>query len=237
MKRSELIWAVFLIILEIFLSREVIICVGDSITYGTGSSDRAISSYPVRLLDLVGEIRNETHHYFNASVLNYGVRSTTIQKDIDSAYWKTAEFHEIVSKHVSSTESKTFIILFGANDAKLVYGWSTSRFINDYKAFISLLSRSKGRVSIYICVPTVLLPFYASIKMNSTIVNGIYPLLIPNIANDCGVGVIDLFSALGGSGITVGANCIPFFVKDGLHPNDKGYMTIARTVAKVIGIL
>ena len=57
-------------------------CVGNSITYGTGLSDRATQSYPVKLQKLLGE-RYEVENFGKpgATLLNQGHRPYTRQEE------------------------------------------------------------------------------------------------------------------------------------------------------------
>ena len=58
-------------------------CVGNSITYGTGLSDRATQSYPVKLQKLLGE-RYEVENFGKpgATLLNQGHRPIPDRKNI-----------------------------------------------------------------------------------------------------------------------------------------------------------
>lgn len=58
-------------------------CVGNSITYGTGLSDRATQSYPVKLQKLLGE-RYEVENFGKpgATLLNQGHRLIPDRKNI-----------------------------------------------------------------------------------------------------------------------------------------------------------
>ena len=100
----------------------------------------------------------------------------------------------------SDTLSLLQVILLGANDAKFVYPWSSSEFTADYLDLIQSFRALESNPKIFICTPTVLLPWYASTKVNSTLVNVVYPELIPEIAKLGNATVIDLFAALGGTG-------------------------------------
>ena len=61
-------------------------CVGNSITYGTGLSDRATQSYPVKLQKLLGE-RYEVENFGKpgATLLNQGHRPYTRQEEYRKA--------------------------------------------------------------------------------------------------------------------------------------------------------
>lgn len=107
---------------------------------------------------------------------------------------------EYTSSRTMNALSLIQVILLGANDAKFVYPWSSSEFTADYLDLIQSFRALESNPKIFICTPTVLLPWYASTKVNSTLVNVVYPQLIPEIAKLANATVIDLFAALGGTG-------------------------------------
>ena len=65
-------------------------------------------------------------------------------------------------------------------------------------------------------------------SMNQTVINFIYPTLIPEIARNCYINddhIIDLFNAMGTSSLLM-----PDMFADGCHPNNNGYSLLASTV-------
>ena len=199
-----------------------VLCIGDSITYGTGSSNVSASSYPARLSTM---LQNHQQKYV---VYNYGFRGATLQKNTEDkfTYWKTDTYQNAM-KHSNASIT---IIMLGANDAKFMYGFNEAEFVSDYVSLVDSFRSLNPHIRVYICIPTVILPRYASIKVNSTIINGIYPSLLPIIAKRTNTILIDTFAALGGTGLTVHGECVKYFVNDGLHPNDVGYMQIAKAI-------
>ena len=215
-----------------FLSTTTILCIGDSITQGVGASS-AEKSYPGRLSELLMFTQsNSSRKYHNYSVFNYGVKNTLLNRRSDASYWKTEEYKSALSLH--RTTASIVIILLGANDAKYAYSWNETEFIVDYLDLIHSFRALESKPKIYLCIPTVILPWYASTKVNSTLINVVYPQLIPEIARISNSSYIDLFSALGGNGSVVTKFCIQYFVRDGLHPNDKGYLRMAEVVRQRI---
>ena len=108
-------------------------CVGDSITYGSGATDRNRTSYPPVLQvfvmndhfacssvfviqtsfsfsgilqELLGEDRYEVH--------NFGLGSATVMKSGDYTYWYTHEFNRSIA-----IKPDIVIIQLGTNDAKV----------------------------------------------------------------------------------------------------------------------
>jgi hypothetical protein len=80
-------------------------CVGNSITYGTGLSDRATQSYPVKLQKLLGE-RYEVENFGKpgATLLNQGHRPYTRQEEyrkaLDFAFFLLKEPDELLEDRI-----------------------------------------------------------------------------------------------------------------------------------------
>lgn len=216
----------------VFSSAVTIVCVGDSITYGTGASDVSKTSYPSRLSDLLNgpNPSNTDTKPQNYTVLNFGVRNAAAKRNTDSSYWKTHEYEAALK--VSKPD--IVIILFGANDAKYGFQWNEQEFTADYTALVESFKSLSNHPTVYLGIPTVILPWYASTKVNSTVINGEYPVLIPRIAQQLGVHVISFFASVGGTGTVVTKESIQYFVRDGLHPNDRGYMAMAQAAYAAI---
>ena len=67
--------------------------------------------------------------------------------------------------------------------------------------------------------------------MNATVINEVFPHLIPRIANETGAtGVIDVFDALGGSALNAPELFCDYQSCDACHPNDAGYDRLAGAV-------
>ena len=67
--------------------------------------------------------------------------------------------------------------------------------------------------------------------MNATVINHIFPHLIPRIANETGAnGVIDVFDALGGATLNAPELFCNYQSCDACHPNDAGYDRLAGAV-------
>lgn len=211
-----------------------ILCIGDSITYGSGASDTSKTSYPSLLSDLLNtqlsSSSGNTGNFSNYTVYNFGVRNAAVKRNTDTSYWKTHEYKEALL----GPNPDIIIILFGANDAKYAFNWNEQEFTADYIALVDIFKSLPSHPVIYLGIPTVLLPWYASTKVNSTIINGEYPIIIPRMAKLLNVHIIDFYSSVGGTGITVTKECMQYFVRDGIHPNDKGYAAMAQMAYKTI---
>lgn len=207
-----------------------IVCVGDSITFGSGASNPLLS-YPARLLSKLKHKYYKETRTFVFKLHNYGASGTTVTRYYSSSYWDTSEYKQALSH---SRDADVVIILFGANDAQFHLNWNERNFKRDYTEMIESFQKFESKPLIYVGIPTVILPFYLSTKTNSTIINGIYPSLIRSIAEQTHCKIIDFFSAVGGAGTIVSGECIQFFAHDGLHPNDKGHEKMANAAFETI---
>jgi lysophospholipase L1-like esterase len=221
---------------------KTILTVGDSITYGAGASDVDTKSYPALLQ---GELHKYIAHHLqhhhqdrpleNYTIVNLGQKGVTACKVSNNPFWNTRQFASL-----STYKDVSVVILnLGANDAQNANNFNIDTFTSDYLELVSLLHKLDGDPTVFICIPTLILPRYASTKCNSTVINWIYPHLIPDIASKSNSKVIDLFTGMGGTANMdiwkVGdGETVTKFTNDGLHPNDKGYRIIADKVAQEI---
>jgi len=116
-------------------------CVGNSITYGTGLSDRATQSYPVKLQKLLGE-RYEVENFGKpgATLLNQGHRPYTRQEE----YRKALDF-----------AGDIVVIHLGINDTD-PRNWPNYRdfFVKDYLKLIDTFREANPAVRIILISPS-----------------------------------------------------------------------------------
>jgi acyl-CoA thioesterase I len=177
-------------------------CVGDSITQRSGWCED--------LGTLLGP---------NYAVQNDGLSGTTLLKAGDNPYWNCTQF----------ASSKAFapdivIIMLGTNDSKPQNWAKGANFEADYKALIAVYQAlpSLPRVLLNICPPAGVNSYNIS---GTVIENEVIPL-IKKVAADTCVGLIDVFSAMGGHTL----NASYFSATDQVHPNAAGAQKIADTV-------
>jgi len=185
-------------------------CVGDSITAGVLSSG-GDHPYPQQLQLLL----DSAHGPGKFSVTNLGACGSTMQKQGDSPFWKRPQFDAL-------TQGKWDVvtIMLGTNDAKDAGSmgpgnWqhdcgspvdpvlSNCSFASDYHAMIEVVKTLGAQPGvppqIFLVVPPPLMQRDAY-GMNQTVINAIFPYLIPKIAaaHPAVTGVIDLFTPMGG---------------------------------------
>ena len=179
-------------------------CVGDSITYGVGTTTN--ESYPSQLQRLLGP---------SYTVNNYGVPGATMIKDGNIPYWNTKQY----------TNSGNFlpdivIIMLGTNDAKSRNWVHKANYVPDYDLMIDHYRNLSSHPTVYInTCPTVF--NRGNYSVSNSIVTGQIVPLIKQISIDKICPLIDVNAAT--------ANIGQDF-SDNIHPNDAGALVIAQTV-------
>lgn len=185
-----------------------IACLGDSITFGAGTSDPATKSYPSQLQAALGP---------SYDVKNFGVSgSTATSVDLDRSYMATNEFGNALRSN-----ARIFVIMLGANDAD-VERWPKAK--GKYSLDLAEIVRS---VKLLKNAPKVLLVAPVPAPKNDrerTITDEVVPTAL-RVATDEGIESLDLSEELSGK-----TKLFP----DTLHPNDEGAKAIADAVAKKI---
>jgi len=233
-------------------------CVGDSITAGVHSSG-GNHTYPSQLQMML----DAKYGYGAYSVTNLGACGSTMLKNGDSPFWKRPEYNALIS-----AKWDIVIIMLGTNDAK-DHGshgpnnWQHDcggpnhttldgcSFAKDFEAMIDVV-RSLGRTDtgpqIYAAIPPPLMQKDAY-GMNQTVLNAVYPKLIPLIQKAEGImGPINVYKGMGGvddwqshipsSGCSLDSSWAPCkWYCDGqscdqCHPNDNGYKQLASIVMR-----
>lgn len=180
-------------------------CIGDSITYGAGSSDRTTKAYPAVLQTLLGA---------NYEVRNFGVSGSTLLKSGDKPYWNQQAYIDS-----SNYLPDIVIIMLGTNDSKPANWQYKDSFVADYEAMIDHYRSLSSNPKIYVNTS----PAVASSNFGITdaVVTGeVVPKQI-QVANSKGCPVIDVNAATRG---------MPQNYTDGVHPSDAGYTVIANEV-------
>lgn len=182
-------------------------CVGDSITYGSGSSSVSTKSYPAVLQQLLG--------VSGYQVGNYGRSGATLLKTGDLPYWGTTEY----------TNSKAFlpdivVIMLGTNDSKPQNWVNKANFVADYTDLINQYRALASQPIVFCCTPC---PVYGAGNFGITD-PVVHDEVIPRILTATtarGAPVIDVYPALSG---------FPTYFPDNVHPNDTGYALLAQTI-------
>jgi lysophospholipase L1-like esterase len=179
-------------------------CVGDSITYGLGITDRAEQCYPALLGRLLGG---------GYRVRNFGVSGATMRRGGAYPYWDREEFADATRWNPDAV-----VIMLGTNDAAR---WDRRRgeeFAADCAAMLDRFGKLPSKPRLFVCLPP---PVYAG---REEMPNEAIPVL-KRVAGERGVPVIDLDAPLRGK-----AGVFP----DGVHPDAEGAAIMAREVHRAL---
>jgi lysophospholipase L1-like esterase len=181
-------------------------CIGDSITAGSGASDRQSRSYPAVLAALLGE---------RYEVKNFGIGGRTLLKNGDRPYWVEDFFGES-----QAWRPDIVVVKLGTNDSK-PQNWDThgAEFEADLRQMLTTYRDLPNRPKVYVCFPARIADNRMGIR-ESVVAAEIIPI-ISRVAAETGVSVIDLHTTLYQA---------PHLLPDGVHPNDLGYVLLARDV-------
>ena len=228
-------------------------CIGDSITAGVHSSG-GNHTYPGQL-----QILLDAKYPDKYVVTNLGACGSTMMKSADSPYWDRPQYTAL-----TSAKWDILIIMLGTNDAKDAgshgpHNWPHNctgshaldcPYAEDYQSMISL-AHTLGSPEIFVAIPPPLMQ-QGAYGMNQSVINDVFPNLIPAIAKKAGLKTkpIDIFDAMGGkkksefppNGCTLdstAADCGYFCDKqscDQCHPDDVGYHAMAGAMMAGIGL-
>lgn len=197
-----------------------IVCIGDSITYGSQALPVEVYSYPAQLQAKLGQ------YYV---VENYGVRSTTLSKESDQAYVNTEAF-----KMSLKSNPDIVIIMLGTNDSKNRYWKDEQNYtqaMNDLiRTYKNLDSAPKVMIATSPAVDETLdnsatADAVSNRIQNSRICNVIAPLQ-REVAGENDCYLIDVNKA----SVEADDWRWDFLTSDRIHPNNDGYTFIMNVM-------
>ncbi len=191
----------------------LVACVGDSITYGWGISNRNYT-YPVQL----GRILRQFDRKWETQ--NFGVSGATLLENTNKPYVVQNAYNQALA-----SEPEVVVIMLGTNDtARASTSTIEHDFIPDYLALIDAFAQLPSQPRIFVCYPPPILG--GGYGSNTTLRDVIIPL-IERLPTYRDVEVIDMYAPL--------EECDHLFISPGyLHPNAEGAMVMAEVVASVI---
>jgi acyl-CoA thioesterase-1 len=184
-------------------------CIGDSITFGEGITDRARNSYPKVLGDMLGD---------GYDVRNLGVTGATVLYSGDLAYRKQKEFQA-----ATRFKPNVVVIELGTNDSKPQNWRYRDWFAGDLRSMIDHFAALPSKPKIWLCKPAPVVRDRSGI--NAKVVRSEIIPTIERIAKEKSLGVIDLYEPLSNK---------PELFPDGVHSNAAGARIIAETVKAAI---
>jgi lysophospholipase L1-like esterase len=195
-------------------SYRTVVCFGDSITDGRGTTTNAQN----RWTDELATILQQNDSTKNVGVINEGIGGTLVSSSGVERFTRDV---------ISQPGVKYVIMLYGVND--IIFGGATSEsIISVYKSLIK-----KAHKAGILAYGGTILPFgdYSSYTAEFEAVRETVNAWILNTSADDGGfdGIIDFASAVkdSGDGTKLSSACGS---EDGLHPGPAGYKLIAETI-------
>jgi len=185
-----------------------IACVGDSITFGSGTTKG--NAYPGQLSRMLGP---------GWVIINFGVSGATLLNHGDRPYQKQKAF-----KAALASRPDIVVIKLGTNDTKPQNWVHKDEFIADYEDLIHQFAALPSKPRIFICRPAYV-PGVGNYGINEAGVLEEIPLLDTVAAAEKVAGVIDIHAALKDH---------PELLPDRVHPNNQGATVMARTVYRAL---
>ena len=194
-----------------------VVCVGDSITQGTGAKDPANNSYPARLQKLLGaayEVINcgKASAYVMSPDIPYNQKAKTSGSEL--YYPNTAAYQTAIGANPDIV-----IIMLGTNDCRSVTDEeSAKQWIRDYKALIADFATLDSKPEIYLS--TMIPAVNIELAYQNTAWN--IPKLIRAVGEELNLPVLETGEALHDYYMA----CLPN--GDKIHPKDDTYAGLAN---------
>ena len=179
-----------------------VICVGDSITAGYGTT----KSYPAQLGTLLGT---------NYSVDEFGELGATALKSGDVSYWQSTQFTNSLSSHPD-----VVVLMLGSNDSKPGNWRGAVPFASDIRDLIAAYTNLPTHPRVYLCTPPSVY-HSGAYGITSEAVNANVVPQTKIVAVETGCPLVD---------VNAGTRNMPENFPDNLHPNDRGAGFIAHLV-------
>ena len=188
-------------------------CIGNSVTYGYGHDNPAVTSYPSQLATMLGD---------NYEVGNFGKSGATLLRKGHRPYNEQEEFQKALE-----FAPDIAIIHLGLNDTDpRNWKYHKREFISDYVALIEAIENVNPEVDIFICRMTPIFHWHHRFLKGTRDWYWDIQATIENIAeNIAEVKLIDLQELLYHR---------PDLMPDALHPNEEGARLIAKRVYSAI---
>lgn len=186
----------------------LVACVGDSITYGSGISDRLRDGYPAQLERMLKEFDPAWE------VQNFGVSGATLLSKGDKPYIRESAYQS-----ARASNPDIVIIKLGTNDSKPQNWAYANEYVSDYIAMIEAFRALPSGPVVWICKPVP--AFYLNFSIRPEVIHDEILPMIDDISAQTGAPVIDLYAALEDQG-----SLFP----DGIHPNAEGAGLMAEAI-------
>lgn len=187
-------------------------CIGNSITYGLGLSDRETESYPSQLQAMLGE---------SYLVGNFGKSGTTLLRHGHRPYMEQTEFREALDFHADIA-----VIHLGINDTD-PRNWPNygNEFVGDYLALIDSLRKSSPEIRILVARMTPIGERHPRFQSGTKAWHSLIQNAIETVALVSGAELIDFHKPL---------YAHPKLLTDAVHPNAESARLLAKTTYEAI---
>lgn len=212
MKKTLIIWLLFIIPVIHASDKIKVACVGNSVTYGYGIADRETDCYPARLQGMLGE---------KYKVLNFGKSGATLLNKGHRPYIQQEEY-----KAALDFAADQVVIHLGLNDTD-PRNWPNYRdhFVQDYLALIASFRQANPKCTLWICWMTPISHRHPRFKSGTRDWYWQIQQTIEEVAKVGNAGLIDLQDEL---------YIRPDLLLDAIHPVAEGAEIIAKTVYQVL---
>ena len=203
MKRIALLLlaACVLSIPQMYGQKKKVACIGNSITFGHGITDREHFHYPAQLQQYLGD---------GYEVRNYGVSATTMLLKGDFPYVTTSQYKESLE-----WQPDIVLIKFGTNDTKSKNWKYKDDFMADYQAFIDSYRNLPSHPRIILLTPIRCFLPLTDWDIRGDYVEQMVRPMIEELAYKNNLDIINMNNLLGN---TWDAGLLP----DKLHPSALG---------------
>ena len=198
--------------------KNIIACLGDSITFGHGvSATRKTDAWTFVLQRMLRD---------RAEVLNFGINGASATERCPESYRSSGLLDEALSSGAG-----TFILMLGSNDTKERI-WNAQAYKMGMRGIISDVLRLPGdgtdSPKLFLMLPPAVFPMedgQTAFGVSGDILTGQVIPTVEYLAADYGLPVIDLYSMTQGH---------PEYYLEGVHPNKAGNLAIAERVYEAV---
>jgi len=196
------------------MNKNIVACLGDSITFGHGvSASRERDAWTFVLQRMLGE---------DCKVLNFGINGASASEGCPESYRASGLLDRALS-----CGADTYILMLGTNDTKERI-WNAQRYKMGMRGIISDILRNTGRgglaPKLFLMLPPAVFPMEdgrTAYDVSAALLTDQVVPLVKKLAEEYSLPIIDLYTA---------TKDHPEYYVEGVHPNAAGNLAIAQQV-------